>query len=75
MSSWNEVQVCLLVAALLPRVRDIRRIEGISDTHASSTQLVDALTRNPDSPWNACDYGAKLTPRGLAKRLARFASR
>lgn len=53
-------------------LRDIRRIEGISDTHASSTQLVDALTRDPDSPWNACDYGAKLTPRGLAKRLARF---
>ncbi len=53
-------------------LRDIRRIEGISGTHASSTQLVDALTRDPDSPWNACDYGAKLTPRGLAKRLARF---
>lgn len=53
-------------------LRDIRRIEGINDTHASSTQLVDALTRDPDSPWNACDYGAKLTPRGLAKRLSHF---
>jgi hypothetical protein len=53
-------------------LRDIRRIAGIDGTHASSNQLVDALTRDPDSPWNACDYGAKLTPRGLAKRLARF---
>ena len=53
-------------------LRDIRRVAGIDGTHASSNQLVDALTRDPDSPWNACDYGAKLTPRGLAKRLARF---
>ena len=53
-------------------LRDIRRIVGIDDAHPSSTQLVEALTREPDSPWNACDWGAKLTPRGVAQRLARF---
>jgi hypothetical protein len=53
-------------------LRDIRRIAGIDGTHASSARLVEALTRDPDSPWHACDYGAKLTPRGIAKRLARF---
>lgn len=45
---------------------------GIDDTHASSIALVEALTRDPEISWNTCDYGAKLTPRGLAKRLARF---
>jgi hypothetical protein len=53
-------------------LRAIRRIDGLDGTHAPSAHLVEALTRDPDSPWNACDYGAKLTPRGLAKRLARF---
>ncbi len=53
-------------------LRDIRRIVGIDDAHPSSTQLVEALTREPDSPWHACDWGAKLTPRGVAQRLARF---
>ena len=34
--------------------------------------LVEQLTREPDSPWVACDWGNRLTPRGLAQRLARF---
>jgi hypothetical protein len=53
-------------------LRDIRRIAGIDGTHLPSAQIVEALTRDPDSPWNACDFGAKLTPRAVAKRLARF---
>lgn len=53
-------------------LRDIRRITGIDEAHPSSTHLVDALTKDLDSPWHACDFGAKLTPRGLAQRLARF---
>ncbi|MFM9865613.1 MAG: DUF3631 domain-containing protein [Micropepsaceae bacterium] len=53
-------------------LRDIRRIMGIDGTHLPSAHIVEALTRDPDSPWNACDYGAKLTPRALARRLACF---
>ncbi len=56
----------------LALLRDIRRIVGIDGEPVSSTHLVDALTRDADSPWMACDWGAKLTPRGLAQRLARF---
>lgn len=56
----------------LALLRDIRRIVGIDDQPVSSTQLLDALTRDADSPWMACDWGAKLTLRGLAKRLAKF---
>jgi hypothetical protein len=56
----------------LALLRDIRRLVGIDDQPVSSLGLVDELTRHPDSPWVACDWGAKLTPRGLAQRLARF---
>jgi hypothetical protein len=56
----------------LALLRDIRRLVGIDDQPVSSVSLVDELTRHPDSPWVACDWGAKLTPRGLAQRLARF---
>jgi hypothetical protein len=53
-------------------LRDIRRIAGIDATPLPSAHIVEALTRDPDSPWNASDYGAKLTPRTVARRLARF---
>jgi hypothetical protein len=53
-------------------LRDIRRIVGIDGEHVPSKSLVEALTRDADSAWSACDWGAKLTPRGLAKRLAKF---
>lgn len=56
----------------LALLRDIRRIVGIDDQPVSSLFLVDALTRDADSPWGACDWGNKITPRGLAQRLARF---
>jgi len=56
----------------LALLRDIRQAVGIDDQPASSKLLVEQLTRDPDSPWVACDWGARLTPRGLAQRLARF---
>jgi hypothetical protein len=56
----------------LALLRDIRRLVGIDDQPVSSTALVEQLTHDPDSPWIACDWGARLTPRGLAQRLARF---
>ena len=56
----------------LALLRDIRRLTGIDDQPVSSTRLVEQLTRDLDSPWVACDWGSRLTPRGLAQRLARF---
>lgn len=56
----------------LALLRDIRRITGIDDMPVSSMQLAEDLTRDADSPWLACDWGARLTPRGIARRLARF---
>jgi hypothetical protein len=56
----------------LALLRDVRAVTGIDDQPVASLHLIAALTREADSPWNACDWGAKLTPRGLAKRLARF---
>jgi len=56
----------------LALLRDIRAITGIDDQPVASVQLVQALTRDADSPWCACDWGAKLTPRGIARRLAKF---
>lgn len=56
----------------LALLRDIRRLVGVDGQPVSSTLLVEQLTRDPDSPWVACDWGNKLTPRGLAQRLARF---
>jgi hypothetical protein len=56
----------------LALLRDIRRLVGIDDQPVSSTTLVEQLTRDPDSPWVACDWGNRLTPRGVAQRLARF---
>jgi Protein of unknown function (DUF3631) len=56
----------------LALLRDIRRLVGIDGQPVSSTLLVELLTRDSDSPWVACDWGTKLTPRGLAQRLARF---
>jgi hypothetical protein len=56
----------------LALLRDVRRLTRHDDQPAPSRFLVDELTRNPDSPWVACDWGNRLTPRGLAQRLARF---
>lgn len=56
----------------LALLRDIRRITGIDEMPVSSVQLAQDLTRDAESPWLACDWGARLTPRGIAKRLARF---
>jgi Protein of unknown function (DUF3631) len=56
----------------LALLRDIRRIAGIDGQPASAKFLIDELTRDPDSPWAASDWGCKLTPRGIAQRLARF---
>lgn len=53
-------------------LRDIRRLVGVDEQPVSSTALVEELTRDPDSPWVACDRGNRLTPRGLAQRLAHF---
>lgn len=53
-------------------LRDIRRVVGIDEKHVRTSDLIYALTREDDSPWNACDFGAPLTPRAVAKRLARF---
>lgn len=56
----------------LALLRDIRALVGIDDQPVPSKFLVEQLTREPDSPWVACDWGNRLTPRGLAQRLARF---
>lgn len=56
----------------LSLLRDVRRVAGIDDQPLPSKFLVEQLTRDPDSPWVACDWGAKITPRGIAQRLARF---
>ncbi len=56
----------------LALLRDIRALVGIDDQPVPSKFLVEQLTHEPDSPWVACDWGAPLTPRGLAQRLARF---
>lgn len=56
----------------LALLRDIRALVGIDDQPVPSKFLVEQLTRDPDSPWFACDWGNRLTPRGLAQRLARF---
>lgn len=53
-------------------LRDIRRLVGVDEQPVSSTALVEELTRDPDSPWVACDWGTRLTPRGVAQRLAHF---
>ncbi len=56
----------------LALLRAIRRLAGIDGQPVSSKLLVEQLTGDPDGPWVACDWGAKLTPRGIAQRLARF---
>lgn len=56
----------------LALLRDIRRIAGVDDAPVATRAIVDELTRDLDSPWVACDWGNRLTPRGLARRLADF---
>jgi hypothetical protein len=57
----------------LALLRDVRRVVGVDNQPVSSLFLIEMLTRDADSPWVACDWGNKLTARGLAQRLARFA--
>lgn len=57
----------------LALLRDIRAAIGIdTDADVPSKQIIDELTRVAESPWSRCDFGAPLSARGLARRLARF---
>lgn len=64
-----------LVADMSPLalLRDIRAAIGVdTETDFPSRHIIDELTRVAEGPWSRCDFGAPLSPRGLARRLARF---
>jgi putative DNA primase/helicase len=41
----------------------------------TSESLIKLLTANPERPWSEIEKGRRLTPRGLALRLSRYAIR
>ena len=54
-------------------LRDIRAAFGELDCdRLSSAQLIDSLTRDPESRWTEFDHGKKITQRQLARLLRSF---